>query len=290
MHEFISEIWGRMSRTQAIGPQRVAASVRRDPVRWLTICGGLLVAAIIIGTIAMIGEFRERALSNGERELENTVLLLARHFDQQLEDSEIVANDLISQMKLSGIASPEAFKERMSGAEAHEMLKSRVSGLSYIGEVTVFDSEGQTINSSAAWPVPSINVADREYFKAFKSDLQSDKVIAEPVRSDVTGGRRAVIAQRLVGRNGVFLGVVSWRIDPASYEKFFASVVLRPGAAIALLHRDGTMLARYPRVELDDREEAANGAAFSECFDQGRPTNAACRKPGRSPGKTRLRG
>src|SRR5205807_2502326 len=175
--------------------------------------------------------------------------LLARHFDQQLEDSEIVANDLISQMQISAIASPAAFKERMSSAEAHEMLKSRVSGLSYIGEVTVFDSEGQMINSSAAWPVPSINVADREYFKAFKSDLQSDKVMAEPVRSDVTGGWTAVIVHRLSGRNGVFLGVASRRIDPASYEKFFASVVLGPGAAIALLHRDGTMLARYPRVD-----------------------------------------
>ena len=37
----------------------------------------------------MIGEFRERALGNSERELENTVRLLARHFDQQLDDLEI---------------------------------------------------------------------------------------------------------------------------------------------------------------------------------------------------------
>jgi diguanylate cyclase (GGDEF)-like protein/PAS domain S-box-containing protein len=249
MHEFISAILGRMSRTPVIGPKRVAASVRRDPLLWLTICGGLLIAAIIIGTIVMVGEFRERALSNSERELENTVLLLTRHFDQQLEDSEIMANDLISEMKISGIASPETFKERMSSAEAHEMLRSRVSVLSYIGEVTVFDSEGQMINSSAAWPVPSINVADREYFKAFKSDLQSDKPIVEPVRSYLTGDWTAVIAHRLSGRNGVFLGVVSRRIEPANYEKFFASVVLGQGAAIALLHHDGTILARYPRVD-----------------------------------------
>ena len=170
MHALISTLWGRMSRTTATGPHRIAASIRRGPVLWLTVCGGFLVAAIIIGTIAMVSEFRERALTNGERELENTVLLLARHFDQQLEDSEIVANDLISQMQISGIASPAAFKERMSTAEAHEMLRSRISNLSYIGEVTIFDSEGQMINSSAAWPVPSISVADREYFKAFKSN------------------------------------------------------------------------------------------------------------------------
>lgn len=64
---------------------RVAAALR-GPVLWLTVCGALLVAAIFAGTIMMIGEFRERALVNSERELENTVLLLARHFDQQFED------------------------------------------------------------------------------------------------------------------------------------------------------------------------------------------------------------
>ena len=54
----------------------------------------------------MVGEFRERALSNGERELENTVLLLSRHFDQEMEDAESVVADLIAQM--------QAFRDRVA--------------------------------------------------------------------------------------------------------------------------------------------------------------------------------
>ncbi len=42
---------------------------------------------------------------------------------------------------------------------------------------------------------------------------------------------------------------MSRRIDPANYEKFFASVALGPSAAISLFHGDGTMLARYPHVD-----------------------------------------
>ena len=49
----------------------------------------------------MVGEFRERALANSERELENTVLLLTRHFDQQFEDTEVIAADVIAQMQVS---------------------------------------------------------------------------------------------------------------------------------------------------------------------------------------------
>ena len=62
--------------------------------------GTLLIAAIAIGATLMAGNFRDRALRNSERELENTVLLLARHFDQQLEDFQVVQKDLIAFMRV----------------------------------------------------------------------------------------------------------------------------------------------------------------------------------------------
>ena len=61
----------------------VASAFRGGPIRWLILGGALLIAAIAIGATIMAGNFRERALRNSERELENTVLLLARHFDQR---------------------------------------------------------------------------------------------------------------------------------------------------------------------------------------------------------------
>src|ERR1700675_1223525 len=86
------------------------ASVRSSPIRWLILGGALLIAAIMVGTTIMAGNFRERALNSSERELENTVLLLARHFDQQLEDFEVVQKDLIAYMRSSGIATAENYR------------------------------------------------------------------------------------------------------------------------------------------------------------------------------------
>jgi hypothetical protein len=82
---------------------RIASAFRGGPIRWLILGGTLLIAAIAIGATVMAGNFRERALRNSERELENTVLLLARHFDQQLEDFQVVQKDLIAFMRSSGI-------------------------------------------------------------------------------------------------------------------------------------------------------------------------------------------
>src|SRR5262245_65289348 len=119
----------------ADGSRSAAATLRRGPVMWLLLCGALLAAAILAGTAIMIGQFRERALANGERELKNTILLLTRHFDQQFEDSNLIARNIIAQLGIPQMASPDEFRQKMSGAEAQALLKSKVSKLSYIGDV-----------------------------------------------------------------------------------------------------------------------------------------------------------
>src|ERR1700761_5500984 len=102
---------------------------RRDPVRWLVACGIFLIAAIAIGTAVTISNFRERALESGERELQNTVLLLARHFDQQLDDLQVPLDELITYMRASGIATPDDFKREMSTSGMQLLLKAKVSGV-----------------------------------------------------------------------------------------------------------------------------------------------------------------
>ena len=59
MRGLFHHLHGTKARTAAIGRQ-LAATIR-GPVLWLTLCGGLLVAAIFAGTIMMAGQFRDRA-------------------------------------------------------------------------------------------------------------------------------------------------------------------------------------------------------------------------------------
>jgi diguanylate cyclase (GGDEF)-like protein/PAS domain S-box-containing protein len=247
MHGLFRHLHGMKARTAAAG-RRLAATIR-GPVLWLTLCGGLLVAAIFVGTIMMAGEFRERALLNSERELENTVLLLTRHFDQQFEDSDTLADDVISRLQISGIASEKEFRKHVGSSEAHEILRSKAGVLSYLGDIAIFDSNGDMINWSRPLPAPTLNISERTYFKSFKFDSRSPSILTESVRSYLTGNLNSVIAHRLKGEDGIFLGVMTRRINPANYEKFFASVALGTGATISMFHADGTMLARYPHVD-----------------------------------------
>ena len=253
---------------------RIASAFRGGPIRWLILGGTLLIAAIAIGATIMAGNFRERALRSSERELENTVLLLARHFDQQLEDFQVVQKDLIAFMRSSGIATAENYKRRMSGHDIHLMLKSKIEALSYVGGVNVFDAEGNLINASAGWPLPTVNVADRPYFRTFKSGPQSPEMLVEPVYSRITGAWTTVIARKVTGPKGEFLGAIGRGIEAINFEKFFATVALGPDATIAMHHSDGTLLARYPHVaDMVGKNFKAGPATQRQIFERPRSTS-----------------
>src|SRR5436190_5009141 len=144
MRKLLAGMTGWIAAT--VGSRALAMPARRGPVTGLILCGTLLAVAILAGTAVMIGQFRERALANGERELENTILLLTRHFDQQFEDSSNIARNIIAQMGIPQIASPEEFRQKMSGAETHQLLRTKAGALSYIGDINIFDVNGRLIN------------------------------------------------------------------------------------------------------------------------------------------------
>src|SRR6266404_6229227 len=214
---------------------------RRDPVRLLVVCGIFLIAAIATGTAIMISNTRDRALESTTRELENTVQLLARHFDQQLDDFVLVQSDLVSEVRLSGINSPEAFKREMS----------------------TYDADGTLINSSESWPAPKLNVGDRDYFKGLKSGTLVEPYQISILRSRLSSGMIIVVSRRLTGPNGEFLGITTRAFTPAKVESFFSSVTLGNDATISMSHRDGEMLARHPHVE----------DAIGRNFKNGSPVN-----------------
>src|SRR5713226_2020887 len=247
---------------------RARHSAGANPIRWLVLGGVFLIAAITIGTTIMAGNFRERALNSSKRELENTVLLLARHFDKQLEDFTVIQKDAIRQIQLTGITSSDIFRGQMATLEWHEVLRVRAEGYSDVAGVNLFDSEGMLINSSETWPVPDIKISDRAYFKAFKSGVAVTPVLIELVQSRFSGDWGTVFAHKVTGPKGEMLGIVTRAMTPASIEKFFASLALGAGAAISMYHRDGTLLARYPHIEAMIGRNFARGQMHREILSR----------------------
>ncbi len=221
---------------------------RRGVVRWLVLAGAVVIIAIVIGTAMTVNNFRKRALDNSKRELENTVLLLQHHFDQQFQELQRIQKGFRAQLMTDGIMTPESFAHALGGFEAHLMLKSKLDD-EFAGELTVIDATGRLINWSGSWPAPDANMADRDYFDIIKAQNFRDEEIVRSVFSRLTGKWKTVFARRINGPKGEFFGVITRGVEPVHLEKFFASVSLGDNATVSMFLRDGTLLARYPQKD-----------------------------------------
>jgi two-component system, sensor histidine kinase len=229
---------------------------RRVTIRGIVLCGMVLIVGIAVATALMIGSFRERALLGSTHELENTVLLLSRHFDQQLEDYVDAQTRLAARLAVSEIAIPDEFKDRMSTFAIHTLLEAEVDGASGSNEIRLYGADGDTVNTSESGAISTVSIADLNYFKSFKSNSTS-AILAEPVRSNATSRWTISLARKIVNSDGIFLGVLTRRIDPSEFENFFESIALRSSATVAMVHRDGRLLARFPKVEAPEKEAHA---------------------------------
>jgi hypothetical protein len=222
---------------------------RRGPILALALCGGVLIAAIAIATAVAVYAFRDRTISAAKRELENNAHLLSRHYEQVLGDFAAVQKAVAAEIELERISSHDAFRRMMGTPAVHRMLASKVTSARELVGVNLWTADGQLLNSSQEWPVANRSVAQRNYFKAFRDNTTDKPLQVELVTSQFVDGRAIVFAHKVTSPNGEFLGLITRSISPKTFEAFFASVALDRDAAVALVHADGTLVARYPHAD-----------------------------------------
>jgi len=216
---------------------------------FLSLGGIVLVLAIATGTWALISHSRNRALAASERELGNVTVVLAEQTEQALRSLEVAQLGVVERLQALGISSSTAYERLQSDYDFHVMLKDRISGLSHVDAISMIDARGNLVNFSRGWPIPAINVADRNYFKALQSAPQLSSFVSEPIRSRASGEWTLYLARRVSSPTGEFLGVILGALKLEYFERFFATIALEPASSIALFRRDGTLLARHPRVD-----------------------------------------
>ena len=255
----------------------------RTASRWW-ISGGIgLIAIIALGTAAAILSAHESAVSLAQRELQNMAFVLATRANDDFAAIEHVQTDLIERLEVN-LASPEDFERKFSGSDAHSMLKEMHLGLPYVGTFSLVDARGKLLNFSRLWPAPNVDLSDRNYFIALKSNPSLYFLVSEPLKNCTTGKWIVHLARKVHAIDGQFAGLVLATIEIEQFEKSFQSIVLGEGSSIALFRRDAVLLARYPRLE------SIIGQTFKGALDklEGRQNGAVRISVGAMEGRDRL--
>ena len=170
---------------------------------------------------------------------------LAEQTDRSMQTLDLVARDVVARLA-DATAPGGALPPALDTLAYHRALRAQLDRLPQANSIGLLDANGQLVNSTHSWPPPVVNAGDRDYFQVLKFGSRSRAFIGRPVRSRVTGKTTIYLARRVENSEGTFLGVVFDTLSLRYVEHLFEAVISRPGSSIALLRRDGTLLARYP--------------------------------------------
>ena len=118
--------------------------------------------------------------------------------------------------------------------------------LPQVFNIAVADEHGQVVVSTAGWPTPDINVADRDYFNDARARRDGGLSASVPIDNRIDGTRAIVFARRLEGTSGNFLGIVYASVNSKYFADIYGSTQSVRSLIFTLVRQDGTILFRHP--------------------------------------------
>jgi signal transduction histidine kinase len=224
----------------------------------------LLISVIVASRYFFLAELHEDALRTAKSSLTHQSTAIAEQVDGSFKAVDLVLSSVGDYIARKGVTDSESYDRLMSDRETNRLLAEKITGLPFVGALVLIDASGRLINFSRGWPVPLIDVTDRDYFQALKGDPTLESFISKPVQNRVNGAWDICLARRLNGPNGEFLGVMVGAIRTQFFNNFFRSTLPGDGTTVSLLRSDGMLLATGP-----DGQELGTFPLFEQIASDG---------------------
>jgi signal transduction histidine kinase/DNA-binding response OmpR family regulator len=210
----------------------------------------LALICTIVGTnLIFLGNLRESTLQTAEANLARYSLTLAENADRSFKSLDLVLSSVGDYLARKGAGDEASYRRLVTDQETHSLLKEKIAGLPQVDAVTVIDADGKLLNFSRYWPIPNVDISDRDYYKALKADPNLESFISAPVQNRGSGTWNIYVARRVSDPNGKFMGLLLGAMSLQYLENFFGSTSLGLDTAISLVREDGTLLAHFPPTD-----------------------------------------
>ncbi len=215
--------------------------------RILLLVAGLVFAGRLAGSGLQIWQLRDDAREDAVQNTRHIGIVLAEQMTLTMQAVGVVLKDVESDLQDAGVSTQSAFRAALQTRAVHDELATRMKDLPQVEMFSAVDGDGRLIASSRAWPAPSVDLAERDYFQFCRRQQGGGDFVSEPARS---GGKEMFFLARCINApDGTFLGVLLAALDRQYFQDFYRSIGLRDGSSVTLLRRDGGLLLHYPPVE-----------------------------------------
>ena len=167
------------------------------------------------------------------------------------------------------IDNPSMLRVAFDREETHASLRQELVRLPHLFNIVIADENGQIVVSTAAWPTPDINIADRDYFETARSRVDGQLTISVPFKNRIDDALTIVFARRLENSSGGFAGIVFASVNFRYFEAIYESTESIKSALFTLVRRDGIILYRHPNTQGFVGRKLSGYAIFDDAVSSG---------------------
>ena len=231
-------------------PTEPAGSATR-PLRVLLFCAVVL-PVVLYATAATISYHQH--FDEARDRLRRNLAIVHEHAQKVFETFEFASRYLD---ETTSTATDEQI--RANEASHSERIRSMTVSMPQLRDLWIIGTDGYPLVSGTVFPMPRIDLSDRNYFK-----VHHDNAVNGPYVTELLDARAANTKFFAISRkreiNGRFAGVSIVSIAPEYFSEFYSQ--LPPPGVAALLRGDGAVLVRYPETAGSQQRLPANSPFF----------------------------
>jgi diguanylate cyclase (GGDEF)-like protein/PAS domain S-box-containing protein len=201
-------------------------------------------ATIAIGLT--IWWLRSEAIREASREADNLATVLAEQATHSVQSIELMLNELEERIEGLGSRTSNDFRRVVQNEETYQLLLERAARLSHVATISLADKNGLIVNSTNQWPMPHMDVSDREHFLHVKSNDSRAIYISSPVTDRFRGIPTIFFLRRLNDASNRFLGAIIIGVRLSYFKHIYESITSLSDMSFLFLRRDGMVIVRYP--------------------------------------------
>jgi diguanylate cyclase (GGDEF)-like protein/PAS domain S-box-containing protein len=218
----------------------------RNQVRSLiAVAVGLVALAVVAIGLALWG-LRSDAIEDATNETGNIATILAEQTSRSVQVVDLVLSDIQERIAASHPALRDDQNALLGDKALNALLNERLARLPQAAAIAIVDANGKLVNTTRAWPTPSANLADRDYFNHFKTTADSGLYVSRPVKNAVNGEPTIYFSKRISGSAGRFDGVLLIGLNLKHFHDIYDSITSLRNQSFLFLRKDGVVLVRHP--------------------------------------------
>src|ERR1022692_4643138 len=186
------------------------------------------------------------AIADASTDSSNLATVLAHQMDNSVQSIDLILTEIKDQEIIRAAQEANNFDRVLRGEDTYQFLMERLSHLQQAEFIGLVDKNGILVSTTRQWPSSKISLSDRAYFQHFKNNDDKAVYISNSLIDRVKGLQVIIFSKRINDANNAFLGVAVVGVRLAYFQQIYESIASISHQSFLFLHRDGTIIVRYP--------------------------------------------